>query len=117
MPAGWRTSSPGSWLARFIERNRRQDGEFDCAVRVLTGTVAGESGRWAYRRSAVDPLLEGDVLTLNHGVLPDRARLRLRIDGEPYSAGPPVRPNHLVWRAIEADTGATVELAAPPDTF
>jgi len=117
MPSGWRTPSPGSWLARLLERSRRQDGEFDCAVRVVSGEIAGESGRWSYRRSAIDPLRAGDVFTLNHGVQPKRTLLRLRLQGEPRAADAHTRPEHLVWSALEVDTGAIVELAAAPGAF
>ncbi len=70
--------------------------------------LPGESGRWSYRRSAVDPLVHDDVVTLTHGTV----ALRLRFTGESHPRSGAVRALHRVWPAAEVTTGASVEVAA-----
>jgi hypothetical protein len=101
--------TPGSWLDRWLQRRRAHPEEFLCAVRVVAGSVPGESARWGYRRSAVDRFRDGDVVTLNHG---DTVRLRLRFTGEQLPGGGRLRQYHVVWPAVEVGTGARVEVAA-----
>ena len=86
-------------------------------MRVIAGAVDGESSRWSYRRSAVDPYRDGDVVTLCHGVPPKQTRLRLRLAPDAFAADAGVRPQHVVWRAVAIDSGATVEVAAAPGAF
>lgn len=117
--AMWSTTSrqvgPGSWLEKALARFKHQPGEFDCAVRVISGTVVGETERWKYRRSALDRLVVQDsaaampVLTLSHG--PD-IRLRVVFTGEHFDGRPPVRQFHAIWPAIVVDTQARIEIAA-----
>lgn len=112
MPDGWRKSSPGSLLATLSARRARHPDEFACGVRVVEGTVPGESRRWSYRPSAVDPLVPDDgAVGLNHG---STTRLRLRFTGAGRRGSPPVRPHHVVWPATELGSGARVEVAADP---
>lgn len=105
--------SPGSWLANWLERQRRHPDTFDCGVRTLDGTVPGESPRWQYQRSAVDRRRVGDVVTLRHGT---KVTLRLRMDPEPYwlGSGPRPRPGLIVLVATVADTRARLLIAVPP---
>jgi hypothetical protein len=100
-------SSPNSLLGRWLERRRRHPGEIDCAIRVVSGTVEGESARWSYRRSAFDPLVVDGVRVFVHGT----TRLRLRFGDEVGVSGHGVRPRHVVLDAAEADTGAAVQWA------
>jgi hypothetical protein len=109
MYSGWVKPGAGSLLGRFFARRQRHPDEFDCAVRVVAGTVDGETDQFRYRRSALDPLVLDDVHELTHGTV----RLRLRGFGEPRSVtGLRVRSDHVVWSAELADGSATVELAA-----
>ena len=111
VPKGWTRPSPSSWLGRLLERRARHPDEFDCALRVVSGHVDGESERWRYRRSAVDPLVRADgVVHLNHGTV---ARLQLRFTG-PRLTRPGLRQYHVAWPATEVRTGARVEVAADP---
>ena len=105
--------SPSSLFGGFLARRARHPDEFDCAVRVLAGSVPGESRRWRYRRSAVDPLMpEWDVVTLTHG----NVVLRLSFTGETRprcdATFGGVRLTHRVWPATEVGTGAELEVAA-----
>jgi hypothetical protein len=105
--------SPGSWLANWLERQRPHPDSFVCGVRTIDGTVPGQSQRWRYRRSAVDRLRVGDVLTLHHGA---KDTLRLRMDAEPYwpGSGPRPRPGLTVLVATVVGSGARVMVAVPP---
>jgi hypothetical protein len=107
--------APGSVLDRLLRSRQRHPGEFDCAVRVVEGEVPGESARWRYRRSAVDPLLGQDpvtllpVVALNHG--PD-VRLLIRFTGQQRPGGATLRRYHVIWPGVELTTGARIEVAA-----
>ena len=107
----WRPS-PGSWLANWLNARPHPDS-FICGVLVRDSGRGGKTGRWQYRRSAVDRLLVGEVVTLNHGT---KDRLRLRIDPDPYSAEPRPRPRPglTVLVGTVVDSGARVLIAVPP---
>ena len=78
-------------------------------MRVVTGSLDGESARWRYRRSAVDPYSpELDVVVLTHGSVV----LRLRFTGGEVPRTGMLRSTHRVWPATELTSGATVEVAA-----
>ena len=105
----------GTLLDRLLKRKQRHPDEFDCAVRVVEGAVPGESARWRYRRSAVDPLVEQvpmtrqPVITLYHG---PEVRLRIRFTGEQRPGSATLRRYHVIWPGTELTTGARVEVAA-----
>lgn len=44
----------GSWLGRRREQQARKGSTFLCGVRVVSGSVAGESRHWRFRQSAAD---------------------------------------------------------------
>ena len=117
LPPNWLTPGEGTLLARLGgrrpgARNRHPD-EFACAVRVVAGSVPGETSRWSYRRSAVDRLRTDhaqSTVHLRHG----RVVLRLTVTGDPRPA-PGLRRNHVAWPATDSRTGATVEIGAHCD--
>jgi hypothetical protein len=105
--------SPGSWLANWLDRQRSHPDTFNCGVRTVDGAVPGESGRWKYRRSAVDRLRLDDVVTLHHGT---KDTLRLRMDADPYwqGSGPRPRQGLIMLVATVVDSGARLVVAVPP---
>jgi hypothetical protein len=109
LPGNSQRPSPGSLLARWLERTASHPDSFVCGVRVVSGVVDGESRRWRYRRSAVDPLVVDGVTVLYHG---DRAlRLRsLRFDDRGVD-GAAARPGFVVGSALEQSSGARVLVA------
>ena len=102
--------SAGSWLDRWLNRHVRHPETFLCGVRVVEGRLPGESARWRHRRSAVDPLLAGRVVTLYHG---PRRILRLVPDPDSVRAGGP-HPGSVVVDAVERDSGARVQVSVDP---
>ena len=112
-PSNAANPSPGSWLDAWLHRRSRHRDEFRCGVRVVDGQqLAGESSRWTYRRSAVDPLASDGWITLWHGT--GRA-LHLAIDPDAAAAGTDVRWRHVVLSAVERGSGARLELSVPID--
>ena len=105
--------SPGSWLARLMQRNHHHPDSFMCGLRVLDGRVQNEGHRWQYRRSAADQLIEAEVVTLHHGT---GNNLRLRLDTELAwdRTGTKPRAGFAVMSATDVDSGARVLLAVPP---
>jgi hypothetical protein len=112
-PSNAARSSPGSWLRTWLERQKRHPDAFDCGVRVQDGAVHGETARWRYRTSAVDQLVSQGIVTLHHGT---RITLRLRIGSEPFrhEQGPRPRRGHVVLAAVDAQSGARLQVSFPP---
>jgi len=100
-------------LANWLARQRPHPDSFDCGVRTVDGTVPGESHRWRYRRSAVDRLRLGDVVTLHHGT---KDTVQLRMDAEPYwqGSGPRPRQGLIVLVGTVVGSGARLLVAVPP---
>ena len=110
--------SDGSWVQRWLERRAPHPDSFDCAVRVVAGTVPGESARWRFRPSAVDrrppsaidrrsPSAVAEVV-LHHG-----RSVTLRLFGAEVISHRPPRPGHVVVAAVDAVSGAGVEVSLP----
>ena len=109
MSQSWRPP-PDSLIGRWLYARPHPDS-FDCGVRVVSGAVAGERSRWAFRRSAVDPLTECDVgVVLHHGT---KVTLRLVLADPPLmpGPGPSARIGYAVIRAVVRDTDADVEVS------
>lgn len=105
----WLTPMSDTVLSRLLGRRAHHPDEFECAVRVVSGSIPGESAKWRYRRSAVDPFMpEVDVVTVTHGDVV----LRLRFTGSGQPRNGNVRLHHRVWPAVELTSGARVEVAA-----
>jgi len=108
MSQSWRPP-PDSLIGRWFADRPHHDS-FDCGVRVVSGTVAGERSRWTFRRSAVDALLDDVAVVLHHG---RKVTLRLALADPPLvpGAGSPARLDYAVIRAQDRPTGAQVEVS------
>ena len=107
-------STPGSWLANLLDRLQLHPDSFVCGVRVVAGTVPGQSGRWRYRGSWVDPLILDGVVVFNHGT---KQTLRLRIDSSEPSDydGPQPRDGMSVISATLVDGSTKILIATPSE--
>jgi hypothetical protein len=114
-PQNWFNPEPGSVLAKLLDRFAPVPNSFESGVRVLSGSVTGESTRWRFRQSAVDPLVIGGVVELRHG---RRSVLRLSVDRHSIEASDiPGRPGHVVLAAVERSSGATVQISVEPQNL
>jgi hypothetical protein len=111
MLPGARRSTPGSLIERWMSKLQQHPDSFDCGVRVLAGTVAGEGARWQYRRSGADPLIVDHVVHLNHGT---RVALRLIVDVGADAPDDGVRAGHTSLRATDRDSGARLQISVNP---
>lgn len=111
----WRSGNPirpapDSLLDKVVAGFLHPDPNlFACGVRVLRGSVPGESGRWRFRRSALDRYEDGHTRTLRHG----RTALVLR-DPVVFPAATSERPRrngHALFVATEEHTGADLLLS------
>jgi hypothetical protein len=106
-----RGPAPGSLLHRWLAAHRQHPDSFDCGVRVIAGSVAGEGRRWRYRRSALDPLMTDGVRALNHGT---KVRLYLMLAAGPFVVGAhATRPGHVLLSAAEVGSSAQLQLSVP----
>ncbi len=105
----------GLWSRRAF---KRAPGVFPAKVRVVTGTVAGLKPSWP--RSPMYARWVHDVLLVHHGLalMRNQALPAAGVDGPVV---PPdlnqilhLGPSPLVL-SLTLDSGATVELAGPPD--
>jgi hypothetical protein len=105
-----RRPAPNSLLGRWLAGRAPHPEAFECGVRVTAGQLEQESTRWRYRRSSVDRLLRGDVVTLYHGPV----TLRLVADRSlvPDAVGVGARLGHGVLAAVEQDSGAHLQISA-----
>jgi hypothetical protein len=108
-----RRSAPQSFLGKRAARRTPHPDSFDCGIRVITGSLDGESSRWRYRLSGADPLIVGDVVKLKHGT---KVTLRLLIDKESRDdgGGGLTKPGYTVLTAVEQGVGAQVQISIPP---
>lgn len=110
IPGNSPVPASGSLLATWLERLTPHPDSFVCGVRVRDGALRGERARWRYRRSAVDRLVLGGVVTLYHG----KVRLRVRFAGPVGDARPlGVRPGYVVWAGTEQSSGAKILVTFP----
>lgn len=102
----------GSLLAGWLRRVRPHPDTFVCGFRWADGEPGTRQG-WRYRRSWVDPLHDGDVLSMRHG---DEDGMRIRLDEDPWWNGPGPAPRHglAVLSGRSVDTGVRILLAVPP---
>jgi hypothetical protein len=103
-----RRSTPGSFIDRFMSRLQQHPDSFDCGIRVLAGSVAGEGPRWQYRRSGADPLIVDHVVHLNHGT---KVPLRLIVDTGADAPDDGVRAGHTSFCATDRDSGARLQVS------
>jgi hypothetical protein len=92
-------------LGKWMKRGERQPDELECGIRVVDGEIPGESSRWSFRRSWVDPF-PSDAVALSHGP----TKLRLRLDPEVWASS---RPGHVEHDAEELESGASVRISFP----
>jgi hypothetical protein len=107
LPGNSQRPSPGSLLARWLDRARAHPDSFVCGVRVVDGALAGEGSRWRYRRSAVDRLVVDGVIELNHG---SDVVLRIRFDEDEVAdvSDLRLRPGYVVRSGVEQTSAARV---------
>jgi hypothetical protein len=72
----------GTFGDRLFAKKARHPSMFDCWVRVRAGKLAGETRRWRYRWSAVDPVRSSDG-----GVILTNGQLALQLHVDPNSFG------------------------------
>ncbi|MCW2527569.1 MAG: hypothetical protein JWM76_2429 [Pseudonocardiales bacterium] len=108
-----RRSAPQSFLGKRLARQTPHPASFDCGIRVVSGSLAGEGSRWRYRVSGADPLIVGGVVKLKHGT---KVTLRLLIDKESLDDGGAgvTKPGYTVLTALELAVGAQVQISIPP---
>lgn len=104
--SGFQESLPTRVLGRALRRRvLSRSGEFDCGLRVVTGSVPGEGARWKHRRSHV----VGD--TLHHGSV----ALRLELgEQSPHPGGFNLSARCVVWQARAIEFDAEIQLAFAP---
>ena len=105
LPGNSGRPAAGSLIDRWLARHAVHPDSFECGVLVVSGSVIGEGPRWQYRRSALDRLVLGGVVTINHGIT---TVLRLRFERVEVinDRSPGRRPGFLVRAATEQGTGA-----------